>query len=50
MFKSNFNNNEMEHLVTISMFFAGFGIFLISLGLFWFVDVYKKANTPKDKE
>ena len=50
MFKPNFNNNEMEHLATISMFFGGFGIFLISLGIFWFVDVYKKAHTPKDKE
>ena len=40
----------MEHLVTISMFFAGLGLLLISFGIFWFVDVYKKLNTPKDEE
>ena len=38
----------MEHLATIGIFFAGLGIFLFSLGVFWFVDVYKKINTPKD--
>lgn len=48
MIKSNFNNNEMEYLATISMFFGGFGIFLISLGLFWFVDVYKKSHTKEE--
>ncbi len=44
------NNNEMEHLATVGIFFAGLGIFLCSLGIFWFVDVYKKINTPKDEE
>jgi hypothetical protein len=38
----------MEHLATIGIFFAGLGIFLFSLGVFWFVDVYKKINTPRD--
>jgi len=38
----------MEHLATIGIFFAGLGIFLCSLGVFWFVDVYKKINTPKE--
>ena len=38
----------MEHLATIGIFFAGLGIFLFSLGVFWFVDVYKKTNTPKN--
>ena len=40
----------MEHLATISMFFAGLGLLLISFGIFRFVDVYKKINTPKDEE
>jgi len=47
-YKSNIN--EMEHLATIGVFFAGLGIFLGSLGIFWFVDVYKKINTPKDEK
>jgi len=40
----------MEHLATIGIFFAGLGIFLFSLGIFWFVDVYKKINTPKEEK
>ena len=44
------NNNEMEYLATIGIFFAGLGIFLCSLGIFWFVDVYKKINTPKEEK
>ena len=44
------NNNEMEHLATIGIFFAGLGILLFSFGIFWFVDVYKKINTPKEEE
>ena len=39
----------MEHLATMGIFFAGLGIFLCSLGIFWFVDVYKKINTPTEK-
>jgi hypothetical protein len=40
----------MEHLTTIGIFFAGLGIFLGSLGIFWFVDGYKKINTPKEEK
>lgn len=40
----------MEHLATLGIFFAGLGIFLCSLGIFWFVDVYKKINTPKEEK
>ncbi len=40
----------MEHLAIIGIFFAGLGIFLLSLGVFWFIDVYKKINTPKEEE
>ena len=39
----------MEHLATLGIFFAGLGVFLCSLGIFWFVDVYKNINTPKEK-
>jgi uncharacterized membrane protein len=38
----------MEHLATIGMFFAGLGILLSSFGIFWFVSVYEKINTPKE--
>ncbi len=40
----------MEHLTTIGTFFAGLGIFLCSFGLFWFVSVYEKINTPKKEK
>ena len=40
----------MEYLATIGIFFAGLGIFLLSLGIFWFVEVYKKINTPKEEK
>ncbi len=40
----------MEHLATIGIFFAGLGILLFSFGIFWFVDVYKKINTPIEEE
>jgi hypothetical protein len=40
----------MEHLATLGIFFAGLGIFLCSLGIFWFVDVYKKINTPEEEK
>jgi len=32
----------MEHLIDIGIFFAGLGVLLLSFGLFWYVDVYKK--------
>ena len=44
------NNNKMEHLATLGIFFAGLGFFLCSLGIFWFVDVYKKINTPTEEK
>jgi len=31
-------------LGSIGVFFAGLGILLLSFGLFWFVDVYKKSK------
>ncbi len=34
----------MENLIGIGVFFAGLGILLLSFGLFWFVDVYKKSK------
>jgi len=34
----------MENLAVIGTFFGGLGLFLLSLGLFWFVDVYKKSK------
>ena len=38
----------MEYLATIGIFFAGLGILLSSFGIFWFVSVYEKINTPKE--
>jgi hypothetical protein len=29
---------------SIGIFFAGLGLLLLSFGLFWFVDVYKKSK------
>ncbi|MDX2413564.1 MAG: hypothetical protein QNK33_00100 [Bacteroidales bacterium] len=40
----------MEHLASFGIFFAGLGIFLCSIGIFWFVDVYKKINTPEKEK
>lgn len=40
----------MEHLATLGIFFGGIGLLLCSFGIFWFVSVYQKVNTPKDKE
>jgi hypothetical protein len=40
----------MEHLATIGIFFAGLGILLLSFGVFWFVSVYQKINTPKEEK
>ena len=34
----------MENLSSIGIFFGGLGLFMLSLGLFWFVDVYKKSK------
>ena len=34
----------MEVLGTIGIFFAGLGLLLISLGLFWWVSLYAKAK------
>jgi len=44
------NNNKMEHLATIGIFFAGLGILLCSFGIFWFTSVYEKVNTPKEEK
>ncbi len=40
----------MEHLATIGIFFAGLGILLFSFGIFWFVSVYQKINSPKENK
>ncbi len=40
----------MEHLASLGIFFAGLGIFLISCGIFWFVSVYEKIYTKKEKK
>jgi len=40
----------MEKLATIGILLAGLGILLCSFGFFWFVSVYQKINTPKDKK
>jgi multisubunit Na+/H+ antiporter MnhG subunit len=40
----------MENLGSIGIFFGGLGILLLSFGLFWFVDVYKKSKGSKQKE
>ena len=34
----------MEALSGLGIFFAGLGILLLSFGLFWFVDVYKRKK------
>lgn len=39
----------MEKLASIGIFFAGLGVLFCSFGIFWFVSVYQKINTPKDE-
>jgi len=34
----------MENLGSLGIFFGGLGFLLLSFGLFWFVDVYKKSK------
>jgi len=34
----------MEYLGSIGNFFGGLGLLLLSFGVFWFVDVYKKSK------
>jgi len=34
----------MEALSSLGTFFGGLGFLLLSFGLFWFVDVYKKSK------
>jgi len=34
----------MEGLGSIGIFFGGLGLLLLSFGLFWFVDIYKKSK------
>jgi hypothetical protein len=40
----------MENLIPIGIFFGGLGLLLLSFGVFWFVDVYKKSKMSKQKE
>jgi len=46
----HFGGENMENLDAIGMFFGGLGLLLLSFGLFWFVDVYKKSKGSKQKE
>lgn len=41
---------NMAYLVDIGTFFGGLGLLLLSFGVFWFVDVYKKSRGSKQKE
>jgi len=41
---------NMENLGSIGIFFGGLGLLLLSFGLFWLVDVYKKSKSSKQKE
>ena len=40
----HFGGKNMEYLGSIGIFFGGLGVLLLSFGLFWFVDVYKKSK------
>ena len=40
----HFGGADMENLGPIGIFFGGLGLLLLSFGLFWFVDVYKKSK------
>ncbi len=40
----------MEHLETLGIFFAGLGIFLGSIGFFWWVSLYEKVKLPKKEK
>ena len=46
----HFGGEDMENLGSIGIFFGGLGLLLLSFGLFWFVDVYKKSKGSKQKE
>ena len=37
----------MEYLTSLGIFFGGFGLLMISFGIFWFVSVYQKKNPEK---
>ena len=40
----------MENLETIGTFFLGLGVFLISIGVFYFVSVYERINLKEKAE
>ena len=40
----HFGGEDMENLGPIGIFFGGLGLLLLSFGVFWFVDVYKKSK------
>jgi len=44
-----FGGENMAYLVDIGTFFGGLGLLLLSFGVFWFVDVYKKSKGSKQK-
>ena len=46
----HFGGEDMENLGSTGIFFGGLGLLLLSFGLFWFVDVYKKSKMSKHKE
>jgi len=37
----------MQHLADLGFFFGGFGIFMLSCGLFWWVSLYEKVHLSK---
>ena len=49
-FTLHFGGENMEHLGTIGIFFAGFGVMMGSFGFFWWVSLYEKINFPKQKD
>lgn len=39
----------MDKLYMIGIFFLGLGVFLGSLGFFWWVSIYEKIHKSKEK-
>ncbi len=40
----------MDKLYVLGIFFIGLGIFLASLGFFWWCSLYEKINLKKKKK
>jgi hypothetical protein len=41
---NHFGGEDVEVIGLVGTFFGGLGLLLLSFGLFWFVDVYKKKK------